>query len=343
MKLLGTAVASLDGSKTSSPAESKGASVSSLTGISEVGPLLSESAAKLPENMIYVRASLPFLRRWTEKDVAYNAPVSDNILGTPVVGNATTMSHVQFELQPNQQAAVGVLRLIGTTNCSTVGNGGPVQVFSNGFSQFQSAKTIWLDREGIHSTPAVTNAKTRLVNTGFDTSLPRLRGRIALRIAGNRAAADRGTAEAITAEHLSQRVNRRFDDSAKQELAALWRVLSTQIPALAADNPLRPRGWHASSTRDMVQIVAIGAPGDGSGYVPAPTTELGSAEVRVDIHVAVLKRALSDATLKKSIAPALASSRRCNTQILRRGRRSTGRPTVTGYRSHGLRPRSRQA
>ena len=56
----------------------------------------------------------------------------------------------------------------------------------------------------------------------------------------------------------------------------------------------------------MVQIVAIGAPGDGSGYVPAPTTELGSAEVRVDIHVAVLKRALSDATLKKSIAPALA-------------------------------------
>jgi hypothetical protein len=305
-KLLSKAVAWLDGFKTSSPTETNGASARNLIRLSGVSPLLSENAAKLPENMVYVRASLPFLRRWAERDVSYDARVSDNILGTPVVGNSTTFSHVQFDLQPNRQAAVGVLRLSGTTKCSTVGDGGPVHVFSSGFSQFQSAKTVWFDRDGIHSTPAVTNAQTRLVTTGFDTSLPRLRGRIALRIAGNRAAANRGAAEAITAEHLSQRVNRRFDGSTKEELAALWRVLSTQIPALAADNPLRPRGWHASSTNDRLEIVAIGPPGDGSGYVPAPTTELGSADVRVDIHVAVIKRALGDATLKKAIAPALA-------------------------------------
>src|SRR5260221_9069816 len=268
-KFLSEAVAWLDGFNTSSRTETKEASAGSLIGLSGFSPLLSESAAKLPENMVYVRASLPFLRRWTERDVSYNAPVNDNILGTPVVGNSSTVSHVQFELQLNPQAAVGVLSLIGTTNCSTVGDGGPVHVFSNGISQFQSAKTVWLDWDGIHSTAAVTNAKTRLVTTGFDTSLPRLRGRIALRIAGNRADATHGMAEAVTAEHLSQRVSRRFDDSTKEELAALWRVLSAQIPALAPDHPLRPRRLHASSFKHMLDILAIGAPGDGSGYVPA--------------------------------------------------------------------------
>jgi hypothetical protein len=241
-----------------------------------------------------------------EKDVTQSEPVYDNILGTPITGNSTTVSRTQFELQPNRQAAVGVLRLAGSTSCRTIGSAGPVQIFTTGTTQFQSAKTIWLDGQGIHFAPAVTNAQTHSVTTGFATSLPRLRGRIALRIAGDRVAESHSTAEAITADHVRQRVNRRFDASADETLTTAWKTLNTQIAALAANDPLRPRAWQASSTNEGLQLVAIGAPGDGSGYVRAPLTDLGPADVRVDIHVEVARRAIADPTLKRTLAPAVA-------------------------------------
>ena len=201
---------------------------------------------------------------------------------------------------------MGVLRLFGTTNSSTVGDAGPVQVFCSGVTQFQSAKTIWLDSQGIHQSPAVTNAQTHSTITGLQTSLPRLRGRIALRIGGNRAADSHAVAEAVTAQHVAQRVSRQFDGSANEEIGTFWATFTARMNSLAANNPMRPREWQASSTKEMVQLVALGAPGDGSGYVSAPTTDLAPADVRVDIHVAVIKSALGDATLKKAIGPTVA-------------------------------------
>ena len=305
-ELFRNAVAWLDEVKGSSPTERKRPPISSVVGPSAESPLVSANAARLPENMIYIRVSTAFLRRWAEKETSQSAPVSDNILGTPIVGNSTTVSRTQFELQPNRQAAVGVLRLFGTTNSSTVGDAGPVQVFCSGVTQFQSAKTIWLDSQGIHQSPAVTNAQTHSTITGLQTSLPRLRGRIALRIGGNRAADSHAVAEAVTAQHVAQRVSRQFDGSANEEIGTFWATFTARMNSLAANNPMRPREWQASSTKEMVQLVALGAPGDGSGYVSAPTTDLAPADVRVDIHVAVIKSALGDATLKKAIGPTVA-------------------------------------
>jgi hypothetical protein len=98
----------------------------------------------------------------------------------------------------------------------------------------------------------------------------------------------------VTSQHAAGRVDRQFDTRAQEEVAELWKVFDARLAALPLNDPLRPRGWHARSKREFLEIVLLGPPGDGSGYVAAPNTKLGSADLRVDIHAAVVKTAMAD-------------------------------------------------
>ena len=225
--------------------------------------------------MVYVRLSKPILERLVRQDVSRRSAVEDNILGTPITGVSQTLGHAELELQSHPDVGFGQIHFGGTINYDTVGRTGPVQIFARGVTQFQSVKTIWLDDQGIHLTPSATNASTQSTITGLTTSLPRLRGRISLRIAQSRAAENHAQAEEITSQHAARRIDRHFDASADEQVAALRNIVSTKLAALPTDDPLRPRGWQARSKPDFLEIDLLGPPGDGSGYVPRPPPSWG--------------------------------------------------------------------
>jgi SLA1 Homology Domain 1 (SHD1) protein len=265
---------------------------------------------RLPENMVYVRLSKPLLARLVRQDFSRRSAVEDDILGTPITGVTQTFGHAELELQSHPDVGLGQIHFGGTINFDTVGCAGPVQIFTRGVTQFQSVKTIWLDGQGVHLAPSATNASTQSTTTGITTSLPRLRGRISLRIAQSRVAESHAQADEITSQHAARRIDRRFDASAAEEVAQLRNIVNTKLSALPADNPLRPRGWHARSKPEFLEIVLLGPPGDGSGYVPAPSANLGAADVRVDIHAAVVKTAMTDPAARsilQAVAVSLAS------------------------------------
>ena len=272
--------------------------------------------------MVYVRLSKPLLERLVRQDVSRRSAVEDNILGTPVTGVSQTLGHAELELQSHPDVGLGQIHFSGTVNFDTVGCSWPVQIFTRGVTQFHSVKTIWLDDQGIHLTPSATNASTQSTNTGITTSLPRLRGRISLRIAQSREAESHAQAEEVTSQHAARRIDRHFDASAEEQVAAPRNIVSTKLAALPTDDPLRPRGWQARSKPDFLEIVLLGPPGDGSGYVPAPTTKLGAADVRVDIHAAVVKAAMTDPAVR-SILQAVTVS------LAMRPGKSSEMPTVT--------------
>lgn len=280
-------------------------------GIADVAPLLSSQAQRVPENMIYIRLSRAYLERTTHRDVSRQSAVNDNILGTPVTGVADTSAQVNFELQPNRNAAVGMLRFAGTERHQTVANGGPVQLFYYGATQFESTKMIWFDGQGLHVTPATSTARSQSTLTGTQTSLPRLRGRISLRIARGREAEQHAQAEEITAQHVRRRIDKAFDESTSNELAAFWRNVRDGMAAIEMSGSWKPRGWHAHSTSEAFEIVVLGPPGDGSGFVSAPTTKLDASDIVVDVHVAVVKAAMTDPNLQRLLQTATAA------QILR--------------------------
>ena len=271
--------------------------------VASVGRLVLQPVPPMPENVVYVRLSRKFLERMALHDINRRATVKDNVLGYNVVGDSHTTGSMDLELHPSDQCGLAEVHLFGTTTYNTVADAGPIQVLTSGVTRFASAKAFRFDDTCLHLGPAATNAETSSKVAGVHTSLPGLRGQIALRIGGQRAAENRAEAASITAEHTKSRVNKEFDESANADVAKLWKTLETATASLPADDPLRQCRWNASSTKDALQIVLLEPASDHGHRVPAPAPILADAEVEVQVHVAMVRRAIIDAQLQKLLEP----------------------------------------
>jgi hypothetical protein len=271
--------------------------------VANAGPLILQSTQPMPENIIYLRLSRQFLERMAWRDVAQQAAVHDTVLGAAVTGVSHTVGSAEFELVPSDQFGSAEIHLFGTTTYNSVADAGPVQLSISGVTRFASAKALRFNGQGIHLGAAATNARTSSVITGIDTSLPGLRGRLALRIGGRRAEESRPDAEAITAQHTARQINHDFDKSASDEVAELWKNIGDQIAALPADHPLRQCTWQASSTKDALQIVFLAPAVDKNNFVPAPTPSIADADIEAQVHVAMVRSAIADVELHKLLQP----------------------------------------
>ena len=148
-----------------------------------LGAEMSRPAA-VPENMIYVRLSRPYLQHLAARDVSRRRAVHDNILGSPVTGVSQTDGTSTLALRPNSEFGQVELVFSGATTYHTVADAGPIQVHVSGVTEFSSSKAVWIDEHGMHVGKAVANTLTTSKITGIDTTLPGLRGRLALSIGG---------------------------------------------------------------------------------------------------------------------------------------------------------------
>lgn len=286
------------------PAEARDAYkpiVSEAIAAARASPLLDQLVPKVPENMIYVRLSKPFLQRIVGRAVSTRRNVVDNILGSPVSGVCDTNGTTEVALTPNSEYGELEIHFSGTTSYQTVADAGVIQVHVRGGTEFASAKAVRFDGHGIELGPAATNARTSSSIVGIESSLPGLRGRIARRIGSARAAECEPEAREITTEHTIRRINASFDRTTSRDIAGLWQRICDQIAKLPDDDPLRPHGWQASTTADALQIVFLGH--KGGVRVPPPPEPSSRADVVVQINSAVLSRALADIELHKLLEP----------------------------------------
>jgi SLA1 homology domain 1, SHD1 len=263
-----------------------------------------QSTATVPENMVYVRLSKAFLQRLVARDVSRQRQVNDSILGSTVTGVSQTNGSTEVVLHPDSQCGQLEIHFSGATNYQTVADAGPIQVFVNGVTQFASAKAVRLDEQGIEIGPAATNTLTSSTITGIQTSLPGLRGKIALRIGSERAAERQPRAREITGQHTKRQLDEGFDETTSQDIAKVWKALCSKIAALPPDDPLRPHGWQASTTSDALQIVFLSR--RGGERVPAPAETDDRSDIVVQINAAVVSRGLTDVDFHKLLQPAAA-------------------------------------
>jgi hypothetical protein len=290
------------------------------------GTLFASRAPKVPENMIYVQLSRRFLQQLIARDISQRRPVNDYMLGSTVTGVSQTEGSTEIALTPNSQFGQLEIHLSGTTTYHTVADAGPIQVFVSGVTQFASAKAVQIDEQGIHLGAAATNTQTSSTISGIETSLPRLRGRIALRFGGARAAESQQLAREITGQHTQRRINERFDETTRVEMADLWKGWCTQIAKLPADDPLRPRGWQASTTDDALQIVFLSRRGEQR--VPAPAEVHKGSDVVVQINAVVVNRALTDGDFHQLLGAVAIHP------VAMRGSKPSGGPTMQWSDDH---------
>lgn len=265
--------------------------------------LLAGPAAPMPENMLYIRLSAPFLQRMIAEPFARQGTIDDVVLGSKVGGTSHTSGIGRAVLLPSEHDGEAIIQLFGTTNYNSIADAGPITVFTSGITQFASAKALRIDGSGIQLGAAATNAQTSSVVTGVTTSLPGLRGRIALRIGSRRAQESRAVAAGITSQHTALRINHQFDLSAGEQIDELCQSLGKQLAALPANHLLRQCRWQASSTADDLQIVMLAPTADKYQRIAVPALANPDSSVEVQVHASLVRFALTDGDLHKLLRP----------------------------------------
>jgi SLA1 homology domain 1, SHD1 len=257
----------------------------------------------IPAAVVYVRVSRGFLEDYVERNVRQRKPVRDYILGTSVVGESETRGKTRLELIPSFGKLRGKIAFEGTVHANTRGYHWPVTLHQTSDSKFRASKTVTMDENGLQVTDATVRAATNLRTNCISTSLPRLRGRIATRIAWRRVNSAHSQAESITSDHTADRLARDFDTRTNASLAKVQKAFKSKIPDLDPGDDLLQAEMRFRSNIDSVEMAIVRVAANGDERKLRPPRVQGDPDVAVRVHRSLLSRAIADPELRENLAP----------------------------------------
>jgi hypothetical protein len=257
----------------------------------------------VPAALVYVRVSRQFLEDYVERSVRQTRPVTDVILGARVRGQSHTRGNTNLELLPSSGRLSGRIAFDGTVHADTRAYKGPVILHQFSDSTFRSSKLISFDEKGLRVTRARTVARTDVTTTSIDTCLPRLRGRIARRIAWRRVAGSQRQAESITAQHTAARISRDFDERIDRSVAKVKEVFRSKTPQWKLEGQEARTEMRFRSSANSVEMAVVRREATTEERQLRPPKVDGNPDVAVRMHRAMLTRAMIDPKVQTDLAP----------------------------------------
>jgi uncharacterized protein (DUF2267 family) len=259
----------------------------------------------VPAALVYVRLSRAFLEDYVDRTVHDRKPVSDCILGTRIVGDSDTTGKIHLLLRPTFGKLSGEIAFDGTVHSRTTGYNGPVIIHSVSDAMFRARKPISLDTSGLNVASATASAPTNLQTVGIESTLPRLRGRIATRIASRRNAALHMEAQDITSQHTAANIRHDFDKRIDQSVARIRQVFRLNVPGLDVDRDRGISVMRFRSTANYVEMAMVrqGASAEESSLRPPPVD--GEPDLAIRVNRALFGATIGDSQLSQQFAPLL--------------------------------------
>jgi len=259
--------------------------------------------SRIPAALVYVRVSREVLEEYVERTVHRRKEVRDCILGARIIGESYTRGKTRLALIPSNEQLKASIAFDGAVRARTRGYKGPVVLHYISDSTFQARKLITMSDAGLHVAASTADAPTRLRTTGITTSLPRLRGRIASRIAWRRASQSHGRAEAITSDHTADDIRSDLDKRINRSLAKVQKVFGAKIPELETGRSPMPTDVRFRCRTESVEMALIreDATAEERKLRPPPAQEASDVSVRV--HRTLLTSAIKDPQLMQKLAP----------------------------------------
>lgn len=183
-------------------------------------------------------------------------PIHESMGGASVTGTGHVRGNVNFELVPNNHAALFDILVDVQHDSTNVAHAGPASIYNVGHALLQCRKRIMIEERGLMVYPAMSAANLNISITGVGSSRGGLIGRIVRRVAANRAAEEKGSSEAVTAERVKGTLNRRIDQEFAKDLHQTNELYRTQfwLPMVRTDQ--MPKPFRFSTTIDSLQLVA---------------------------------------------------------------------------------------
>lgn len=229
---------------------------------------------------VHATISERFLAAVIEDDVDQTQGVTDNILGTQIYGTARTTGRTSIDLVPNDRSAQLDILLNGTAISNNVGYNGPVTIHSTGATSISGRKVLAMNEDGLYGYPANASCATSTNIYSISSCC-----RLIENLAWNRAAQQKGQAEAIASSHAASRVAGQMDAQAADLIADTNRRYASEVRNPLSSRDAFPQRMEFRSTSDRVEIAALqlGATGLGASEL-LPDLPAGGHDITVRAH-----------------------------------------------------------
>jgi hypothetical protein len=287
-----------------------------IDGLSQLGGMtrgLQESAAARTQETkadtapyVWARLSKEYLADFVEREVDREKPARDRILGITFIGTSRTTGQTKLVLHSNENQAFGEVVFEGSVRSRTTGQKGPATLYYLSNSTFRARKELLISNSGLKAAPAKAEAPTRLTPLEIRTNLPRLRGRIATRIAWRRVARSRTQADAIASTNRARDIREGLDNRLNQSVAEIQGRVQAEIAHLQLGNEKDSVAIRSRSTPEFIEVALV--PGAANTDVfRMPTFEVaGDPDLAVRIHRTVIARVMMNPQLRARFAPIVA-------------------------------------
>ena len=266
-----------------------GARLGQLESTSQVPQLIGAVRKRYSHPNLWVQVSSDFLSKGIEREVDRTEPVTDVILRTNISGTGRTTGKVSLRLVPNKNHAVLETVLHGKVVTDTVGENGPVFIYSNAVTKFRASKRMIIDEHGLSSEPATAKAVTESTPHSLSTNKRnRMVDRMIRRIAWKRIEKKHDQADYLAARHAEDRISQHFDEDADEQVAK-----SNEGFVEKFRNPLLRRGefpqqLRFSTSEDHLFIRVLQASTYQLGSPGAPPKLSADHELAVRVHESMI-------------------------------------------------------
>ena len=231
---------------------------------------------------VYLDVSTRLIAAGTEP-IRRTEPITDNILGTRIHGDAHTNGVVEVATIPSRDRAVIEFGSRGNVVSHNTGYNGPAVIRSTGHTNYTANKRVELSDRAFISYPASAAATT---DTDIH-SIAKRGGGLGSRLVSSRgwqqARQQKGQAEAIAADHAEDRIERRFDDEVNDEVReAREQYESEYRDPLVRRGQLPPYIRFSSGRNSIsVEVAQVGGGQLGASDEPPPAPEGHDMTMRV--------------------------------------------------------------
>ncbi len=220
--------------------------------------LVASSEKNNGEVPLLLRIPAKLIAKSVNRDFEHKGPVNQVLLGTTSVGTSHCKGQVNCVVENNPTGVSILCSIIGTVESKTCGTNGPAIIDSTALTQYVASKHITFDGRLFASNPASVTSCTQLKINGIKSSLPRLAGRLVIRIASARATETKQQVEGIIKLQTEEELRQRIDADFEVRIADLNKQFASRL-AILNYLPGSSKTLRLRSRSDGVEL-AVGHP-----------------------------------------------------------------------------------
>jgi hypothetical protein len=254
-----------------------------ITDLGQAPELVAAVRSEFARPNAFINVATPLIAAGA-KPVKRMEPVTDNILGTRIHGDAFTTGTVEIASISSDDKAVLQFRSQGNVESQNVGYNGPAVIRSTSHTNYTATKRVELSDKAFASHPASASATT---DTDIHSIAKRgggLGSRIVASQGWRRARESEWEAEEIAADHAEDRIERRFNEDVNKELREAREQYEKEYRDPLARRGALPGHIHFSSDADSLAVEATQASAGQLAAIGEPPPAPDGHDMTMRLH-----------------------------------------------------------